>query len=160
MSNGIYQEIASMVQGQRWAALATLDEGAPLGSMVAYAPESGLTGLLLFLSGLAPHTRNLLADPRASLVISDPDPGHGDPQILRRVSLQGQVQVISRQAAEFPAAWQRYISAFPDSEPRLALSDFGLFRFVIEEVRYVGGFARAATVTGDQLREASSSIGA
>jgi putative heme iron utilization protein len=147
-------EALSLISTQRWAALATVGEG-PLGSMVAYAVEPGLTGLLLFLSGLSAHTRRLLADGRASLAVSAPDPGHGDPQALPRVSLTGVVEVIERRSAEFPEAWERYVARFPEAGPRVGLGDFQLFRLRVEQARYVGGFAQAHTISGDRLRAAA-----
>ena len=89
-------EAVRMILANRWAALATVDEdGAPAGSMVAYAPEGGAASLLLFLSGLAPHTRHLLASGRAAVVVSDPDPGEDDPQTLSRVAATGLVRPVS-----------------------------------------------------------------
>jgi len=135
--------IALLVRERRWAALATLDDGAPLASMVAYAPEPGLAGLFLHLSELSLHTRNLLADPRASLVITDPDGGEGDPQLLPRVSLTGGVVLLDPDSAEWRAAREIYVARFPDALPRFDLGDFRLFFFVPDEARYVGGFAKA-----------------
>jgi putative heme iron utilization protein len=159
MVSSLHLEIARLILAQRWGAVATLNDGAPLASMVAYAPEPGLAGLLLFLSGLAPHTRNLASDPRTSLVVAQPDPGTGDPQTLPRVSLQGRVTEISREAPAFEAAWGCYVARFPEAAPRLGLGDFVLLRLVVDEARYVGGFARAVTLGGDALREAGRAVG-
>lgn len=158
MVSSLHLEIARLVLSQRWGALATLNDGAPLASMVAYAPEPGLAGLLLFLSGLSLHTRNLTADPRTSLVVGQPDPGTGDPQTLPRVSLQGRALEISREAQEFGTAWGHYVARFPEAAPRLNLGDFMLLRLIVDEARYVGGFARAVTLDGDELREAGRAL--
>jgi hypothetical protein len=126
--------------------------------MVAYAPEPGLGGLLLFLSELSLHTRNLLASPRASLAVGEADAGAGDPQTLARVSLQGEVAVLPRESDGFPGAWAVYTSRFPDAAPRIELGDFRLFRLIVDEARYVGGFARAVRLSGDELREAARAL--
>jgi putative heme iron utilization protein len=147
-------EALSLIGSQRWAALATVGDG-PLASMVAYAVEPGLGGLLMFLSGLSAHARNLLADGRASLVMSAPDPGSGDPQTLPRITLTGIVEVIERSSPEFAAAWERYVTRFPAAAPRVVLRDFELFRMRVETARYVGGFAEAHTFDGDRLRAAA-----
>lgn len=160
MVSSLHLEVARLVLSQRWAALATLNDGAPLASMVAYAPEPEMTGLLLFLSGLSLHTRNLMADARTSLVVGRPDPGTGDPQTLPRVSLQGRVREIPREAPEFGTAWGHYLARFPEAAPRLDLGDFVLLRLVVDEARYVGGFGRAATLAGDELREAGRALSA
>ena len=120
--------------------------------MVAYVPESDLGGFLLHLSRLAAHTRNLLQDARASLVISQPDSGEGDPQTLARASIQGRVTVLSRDSEEFSVARAVYIHRLPEAELLFGFGDFVLFRLEPEEVRYVGGFARAYTLGGQQLK--------
>jgi putative heme iron utilization protein len=155
MASDTAREVARLIAGQRWGTLATLDDGAPLASMVAYAIEPGMSGLLFFLSGLSAHTRNLLADPRASLAVGEPDRGEGDPQTLPRVSLQGQALPIERDDPAFESAWSSYVARFPDAAPRLELADFVLFRFRFEDARYVGGFARAARLEGREIAEAA-----
>ena len=142
-----------LISGQRWAALATLSEDGPLASMVAYVPESGVSGFLLYLSRLAAHTRNLLQDARASLVITQSDSGEGDPQTLARVSLQGKVVALNRDSEGFTAARAAYIRRLPEAELLFGFSDFVLFRLEPAEVRYIGGFARAYTLNGEQLQK-------
>ena len=148
-------DAARLIRSHRWAALATLGEDGPSGSMVAYAPEADLSALVLFLSGLSEHTRNLLRSPRVSLVISENDPGTGDPQTLARLRVTGTAEIVERTSPEFDAVWQTYIDRLPDAAPRIVLGDFWLFRIVVSEVRYVGGFARAGTVTATQLSAAA-----
>lgn len=157
--SAIQREVVSLIQEQRWGALATVDEGAPLASMVAYAVEPGL-GLLFLLSQLSAHTRHLMASPRTSLAVTRPDVGEGDPQLLPRVSLQGTVSIVDRTAEDFALTAARYVKRFPDSLQRFQLGDFHLFRFVIEDARYVGGFARASSFTGDQLRATATEMAA
>lgn len=140
----LYNAVAALVRGQRWAALATVDEdGAPHASMVAYAPEADLAGLLLHLSRLARHTRYLLAQPQASLVISAPDTSTGDPQTLPRVAVDGLISAISPDDPAYAAARSCYLARLPDAEPRFDFADFMLLRFEPQNARYVGGFARA-----------------
>ena len=158
MPSAMHVDIARLVLGQRWGAVATLEGGAPVASMVAYATEPGLGGLLFFISQLSAHTRNMLHDPRVSLAITTPDTGEGDPQLLPRVSLQGRVTEIPRESPEFEAAGARYVQRFPDSEMRFQLGDFKLLRFVVDEARYVGGFGRAVSLSGDELREAARAV--
>jgi putative heme iron utilization protein len=140
------QLLAELLRGQRWGALASVSADGPLASMVAFVAEPGCSGLLLHLSRLAAHTRNLLAEPRASLVIGAPDGGEGDPQTLPRVTLSGRVEVVERDAADYAAARERYLARLPGAEPRFGFGDFGLFRLRPREARYVGGFGRAWTL--------------
>ena len=156
---GFELDAARLVIAHRWAALATLGEDGPAASMVAYAPESDLNSLVLFLSGLSAHTRNLITEPRVALVISEADPGTEDPQTLARLSIKGTAEMVERTAPEFERVWQVYLSRLPDAAPRLGLGDFSLFRVVIGEVRYVGGFARAGIIPVGRLAAAAGELG-
>ncbi len=151
MQAGEYPLLARLIRASRWAALATLHESAPFASMVAYAPEADFSGFLLHLSRLAPHTRNLLADPRASLVISEPDTGGDDPQTLARISVQGSVIELTRGSAEYRNARERYLEHLPEAEQLFGFGDFMLFRLLPADARYTGGFARAYTLSRAQL---------
>jgi heme iron utilization protein len=146
--SAIAREAGHLIREHRWGALATInDQGEPLASMVAYALAPGATGLVLFLSRLAPHTRGLLAQPRTSLAVSEPDTGEGDPQRLQRASVNGTARVIARDTEAFQQLGDAYVERFPDALPRFELGDFVLFELVPEDVRYVGGFARTARLT-------------
>lgn len=158
--SAIQREVVGLIQHQRWAALATLHDGGPAVAMVAYAVEPGLAGLLMFISQLSAHTRDLLEHPRCALAISSQDSGDGDPQLLPRVSLAGDAVALSRDEDEFALAGAHYARRFPNALPRFELADFHLFRFTIAEARYVGGFARASSLTGDQLRETARQLDA
>ena len=150
-----YPRLAQLIRANRWAALATLHERAPFASMVAYAPEADFSGFLLHLSRLAPHTRNLLADPRASLVISEPDAGGDDPQTLARVSIQGTVVELTRGSSDYTDARERYLEHLPMAEQLFGFGDFMLFRLLPADARYTGGFARAYTLSRVQLEVAA-----
>jgi heme iron utilization protein len=145
--------VASLLRSQRQAALGTLRAGAPFVSMVAYAAEPDFGGFLMHLSLLAPHTRHLLADGRASLLISEPDDGRDDVQTLARITLVGTATPVAE--VEQAAARELYLARLPAAIPLFEFPDFTLFRLVPDEARYVGGFARAFTLTTEHLRQAS-----
>ncbi|OGT21521.1 MAG: hypothetical protein A2V90_05940 [Gammaproteobacteria bacterium RBG_16_57_12] len=146
--------VIDLIHTHRWAALSCLYQGEPLAGMVAYVAEADLSGFLLHLSQLAPHTRGLLEHPRAALVISEADRGEGDPQILARLILQGRITVIKNESEDYLRAKAHYIQRLPAAEPRFEFGDFQLFRLTPETLRYVGGFAQAHRVTVAQLQAA------
>jgi putative heme iron utilization protein len=148
-------EAAQLVMSHRWAALATIGEDGPNASMVAYASTRDVSNLLLFSSDLAQHTRNMVSDPRVALIISEPDSTGTDPQTLARVSINGHTEQIERGAPEFSDLWQVYGGRLPDAARLLALGDFSLFRVVVVQARYVGGFGRAHTIPVSRLSEAA-----
>lgn len=147
--------VTSLLRKQRWAALATVRGGIPHASQVAFVCEPDLDSCLLHLSGLALHTRTLLANPQASLSITAVDDGRDDPQTLPRISLQGVVTPIEPGDADWSDAHLRYISRFPAATTTFGFADFTLFRMQISAARYVGGFADAHTFTAAALHAAS-----
>ncbi len=110
----------------------------------------------MLLSELSLHTRNLLASPPASLVISEPDTGEGNPQTLARVSIQGEAKRLGKDSPGYEEAKTMYEKRLPASAPLFGFEDFSLFRFVPREARFIAGFARAYTVSAEELKNASS----
>jgi hypothetical protein len=151
LSDTLRRDAVRLIRACRWAALATLQAGGPFASMVAYAPAPDMSRLLLHLSRLAPHTRNLMADPRASLVIGAADDGRDDPQTLARVGLTGSVAVIDKTALEYDNGRCVYLERLPESRRLFQFEDFVLLGFIPEEVRYVGGFGVAGTFAAAEL---------
>ena len=134
----------ALVTRTRLATLATLDResGAPFATLVA-AVDDGSGQPLLLLSGLAEHTKNLAARADASLlVVGDA----ADPASMNRprVTLVGRVEWLDGDAAAQAKA--RFVAALPEAQVWAALPDFRPARFAVQQVRFVGGFARAATV--------------
>ncbi len=150
--------IAALIRRQRVAALGTLREDSPFASMVAYAAEPDFGGLLLHLSRLAPHTKHLLAHPLAALLIHERDDNRDDPQTLARITLVGAATPIAAESAAFAAARACYLARLPAAAPLFDFPDFALFRFVPSEARYIGGFARAYTLTLEHLRQAAKTL--
>jgi putative heme iron utilization protein len=152
------RDAAQLVLAHRWAALATLGDGGPAASMVAYAPEPDLGSLLLFLSGLSEHTRNLISEPQVALVITETDSGEGDPQTLARLSIKGTAERVERSAPEFEEVWRTYVARLPHAAPRIVLGDFSLFRVAVASAHYVGGFAQAGTIPVERLSLAGREV--
>jgi len=150
------ERLRALLAEKRWAALATLGrEGTPEGSMVAYAMSEDGGELYLHLSELASHTRNLQQQPQASLVISENDGGHGDPQQLARASLFGRVERLSPDHPGYPGARQCYLAQLPDAEPLFGFADFHLYRMTVDKLRFVGGFGQASSFTPEALHKAA-----
>lgn len=149
--------LRALVEGRRQAALGTLDAGAPFVSMVVYGLErraGRAPAPLIHVSRLSAHTRHLLADSRASLLIALPDVGQGDPQALARVTLQCEAQLIPGDDPTHAGARAAYLAHLPQQEYLFGFPDFMLFRFEPLTARYVGGFAKAFSLSAEQLAEA------
>jgi putative heme iron utilization protein len=133
------------------ATLSARRAGWPFASLVAYALSAAGAPLLL-LSALAEHTRNIAADPRASLLVQDQT--NGDPLAGGRVTLLGHVEAIA--AANYDDLKARYLAAHPQALDYFALADFKLFALIVSEARYVGGFGDMGWLEGERLRDALS----
>lgn len=116
--------------------------GYPHASALPVVPDSGHCPLLL-ISRLAEHTRNLQADPRASLLVYD-DSGSG---VLggARLTLLGDFRPI---AAE-PALIERYLRYQPEAEAYLSLGDFGFYRMMPQRARFIAGFGQMGWLEGE-----------
>ena len=134
----------ALLRGVRSGALATLDaDGTPFASLVTMATDSDGTPLML-LSRLSAHTRNLLASPRCSLLFSQG--GKGDPLAHPRLTVVGRaVQTQEIRARE------RFLARHPKAKLYADFPDFGFFALDPEAGHLNGGFAKAATLTRDQL---------
>lgn len=135
------------------AALATLHRGEPAVSMVPFVLPAGTGELLIHVSALATHTRDLQEHPRASLlVMAEPDAGT-PPQALPRVALQVQARGLPREGSEYEAAKAAYLARFPDSAVTFELADFSIVALAPLSARLVAGFGRAHGLAGDALRD-------
>ena len=126
----------------RIGALASLEAagGAPLTTLVGLA--SDFDGSPLFLmSTLSRHTRNVIRDPRASLLLTGPR-DRGDPLNHPRVTLSGSVELCAA-----PRAKIRYLQRNPKAGLYAGFADFALYRLRIDDVHFNGGFGRAAPLT-------------
>ena len=122
--------------------------GAPFVSLVNLARYSQ-TSLVMLLSGLAQHTRNLLQDDRGSLLItSEIQPGV-DPLTSARVTLSGRATRRSRNEDEAERACM--LKRHPKAAMYAELGDFAIFKFEITEAHLVAGFGRIQTIAADQL---------
>ncbi|HDR9485532.1 pyridoxamine 5'-phosphate oxidase [Burkholderia aenigmatica] len=119
-------------------------QGFPYPTVVPFAPDASHRPLIL-VSGLAEHTRNLAADPRAGFLVVDA-PG-GDVLNAERATLLGRFVPLG----DDPHVTARYCRYEPDAARYLALGDFTFWALDVERLRYIGGFGRMGWVDGTQL---------
>jgi heme iron utilization protein len=110
--------------------------GFPFGSVMPYGLDD--RGRPIFLiSTMAMHTQNLQADPRASLLVTQPD-ATGEPLGASRITLLGNVmQVLETDLVE---ARKLYLDRHANSKYWVDFKDFSFYRMDVVDVYYVGGF--------------------
>lgn len=123
----------------RIGSLSTLSRkqpGFPFGSVMPYGLDE--RGRPIFLiSTMAMHTQNLKADPRASLLVTQPG-ADGDPLGASRVTLIG--NIVSVPEPELAQARTLYLERYESSKYWVDYDDFSFYRMEIVDVYYVGGF--------------------
>jgi putative heme iron utilization protein len=136
-------EIRRLIRGADRGYLATLlaGQGVPYASLVLVAADHDASPLL-FMSGLAEHTKNLLADDRASLLI-DGTAGLADPLTGARATLVGRVAATAE-----PRHRARYLARHPKAEMYAGFGDFHMYRLAVERVHIVAGFGRIRWIDG------------
>ena len=123
----------------RLGALASLEPetGAPLTTLVGVA--SDFDGAPIFLmSTLSRHTRQLLHDPRGSVLIAG-EHERGDPLNHPRVTLNGRIEMTDAAVVR-----TRYLQRNPKAKLYADFGDFAFYRLAIQSVHFNGGFGRAA----------------
>ena len=125
-----------LLREARSGALATVMPGSgdPYCSLVNVATAADGAPVLL-LSRLAVHTRNLVADPRASLMLAESR--EGDPLEGARVMLMGTVGVTDDARAR-----RRYLDRHPDAALYADFADFAFYRLALNAGHLVAGFGR------------------
>ena len=142
-----------LLRAERQGALATLSlhkKGWPFGSVAPYA-LSDRGEPLLILSALAQHTKNALADARASLLVQDSAglaPG-ADVQAHARLTVLGRIVAVP--STEEDDARARYLARHPQAGRTARGHDFRFYALTIEEGRFIGGFGKICWVPGPSL---------
>jgi len=138
----------SLLRRSRQGALATLmpDSGDPYCSLVNVASNWDGSPILL-ISRLALHTRNILGDPRVSLMLDER--AEGDPLEGARIMLAGRAEEAG--SADEPILHRRYLNAHPSSEVFVHFKDFSFFRIQPAAAHLVAGFGRIVDLTPGQF---------
>jgi len=150
--------LAKVIRSSRLAGLGTLNQGAPLVSMVAFLPEDDFSAFYIHVSQLAQHTKGIMVDARVGLLIAETDDDRPDPQTLARISILGSAEQVSKDSAGYSLIQSRYTSRYPESASLFGFGDFSLWKIVPNSARFVAGFARAFNLTPEALKRAADSI--
>lgn len=144
--------LRSLLATRPVAALATLHRGEPAVSMVPFVRPPGAAHLLIHVSALATHTRDMLEHARVGVLVMAELDGPWTPQALPRVSLQADARQLARDGAEYERGKAQYLGRFADAAGMFELGDFSLFVLQPVSARLVGGFGQAASLVGDKLQ--------
>ena len=120
------------------------EAGGPFGALVNVATDEN--GLPLFLfSKLARHTKCLLADARASLLVCEL-PQDGDALTGFRATIVGQMEPCGGDKLRMG-----YLAKHPYAETYVDFGDFSFWRLKPKRVYVVAGFGRIQAFEADQV---------
>jgi len=102
---------------------------------------------VFLISTMAMHTQNLQADPRASLLVTQPDAA-GDPLGASRVTLVG--NVLPMPEPDVAEARKVYLARYANSKNWVDFEDFSFYRMEVMDVYYVGGFGVMGWVSASE----------
>ncbi|WP_299015413.1 heme utilization protein HutZ [uncultured Photobacterium sp.] len=151
LQNRLGPEIKEFRESCLTLQLATVDaEGKP---NVSYAPFALLDdGYYVLISQLAKHARNLLENPKVSLMMIEDEVASKTIYARKRLTFEANVFVVDRETER----WREGVSALQDRfgeivEGLSSLADFSLFRLEPIHGLFVKGFGQAFQVSGDEL---------
>jgi putative heme iron utilization protein len=142
-------DLQTFIRTHRQATLAVSADNEPFTAMVSYALHN--SALLIHLSNLSPHKRLLLANPKCSLLIAEPDDGLAEVMSLARVTLNGSAIKLDKNTSNYEEAKTAFLTRLPTSEVMFGLPDFDLFRIVPTSGRFIAGFGRAFVLSAEEL---------
>lgn len=139
-------EARQLLRAHRYGVLSTLSKkfsGHPFGSIMPYLVDHD-GSLLIFISTLAEHTKNILADPRVSLITHSQDNPH--------IQAQGRVTVVgtAERIEDKENTGRRYLRYFPEAQTYFAMHDFSFYRIAPQAIRYIGGFGNVHWVSAEE----------
>ena len=126
-----------ILRSTRTGTLGTLDRttGFPFTSLVSLATDLDGAPVIL-ISGLSHHTKNLKADARCSVLLSQG--GKGDPMAHPRLTLTARAEICPDDVIR-----RRFLARHPKSALYVDFPDFSFFRLSPLTMHLNGGFARA-----------------
>ena len=125
--------------------------GFPFGSVAPYGLDT-LGRPTFLISTMAVHTQNLLADPHASLLVTQPG-WTEDPLAGARLTLVGPVAAVP--ADDLAAVRTDYLTRHENARYWVDFGDFSFYRMEVEDLYYVAGFGAMGWVDAAAYRSAA-----
>ena len=124
--------------------------GYPFGSAAPFILDHAAQPIIL-ISSIAEHTKNIIANPKVSLLIFE---GNEDLQASSRLTLMGEASKIelADTSTDYQNLQARYLRYFPQACSYFATHDFAFYRITISQARFIAGFGKMGWVEGHELR--------
>src|SRR5215470_5392483 len=120
--------------------------GYPFGSITPYCADRQCRPVI-YISRIAQHTQNILADSRVSLTVLE-NADSGDVQARGRLTCIANARPLSNDEEDVSERYFRYV---PQARNYAGTHDFEFFRLELVRVRFIGGFGRIYWIEPDQF---------
>jgi putative heme iron utilization protein len=142
----------SLFLKESFGVLATISvdvKGYPFGSVTPYCVDR-MSCPIIYISPIAQHTRNILADPRVSLTVIERSASDD-------VQAQGRVTCLAnaRQVEGDRDVSERYFRYFPSARQYEQTHSFDFFRLEVVRVRFIGGFGQIFWMEPEEFSNAN-----
>lgn len=147
----IYEKnAAALLRESNEGVLSTMSkkfEGYPFGSFTTFTTDRNRS-VIIYASGLAQHTKNLLHNSKASLTIYNLKES-GDQQDSQRLTLLGDLVIADDQ----DDCRKRFSLFLPHSVNYHKMHDFSFYKLLINQARWIGGFGQIAWLKPTQWKD-------
>lgn len=124
--------------------------GFPFGSITPYVmTHEG--NVVIYVSGIAQHTKNMLKDDKVCLTVMDD--GGGNKQDQGRATIVGHARRVPDDCVETVS--ERYYSFFPEARAYGGAHDFQFIWIEAVRVRYIGGFGKIFWIENDEWNQSA-----
>lgn len=125
------------------------DTGYPFGSIVKYVIDSE-GSIIIYISLIAEHYKNLKISNKASLFIYNPLPDTNPLSQSRATLLLDFAPVEKDKIIE---TRELYVTKFPDDVPEEIESNFQLFIGVVQKIRWIKGFGEMGWISKEEYQQ-------
>jgi len=125
--------------------------GYPFGSVAPFILDHSGQPIIL-ISTIAEHTKNIIANPKVSLLVFA---GDDDLQANARLTIIGEAVKIDKENLDLRARYLRY---FPQAASYFTMHDFSFYRIEIAQTRYIAGFGKMGWIAGDEIANDNFSV--
>jgi putative heme iron utilization protein len=120
-------------------------EGFPFGSTTPYCLDANFVPNIL-VSSIAQHTKNIVANNKVSLFISEQS-SQTNKQALGRLTYLGEALKVTEDAA----IKQRYLNYFPEARDYFSTHNFSFYQIRPVRLRFIGGFGKIYWIEKESL---------
>jgi hypothetical protein len=153
MSTETYDKLKAakeLIHSRYYGVLSTIStekslEGFPFGSLTPYSLDHR-DEVVILISNLAEHTRNINSDPRVSLTVVEAT--EGEIQAQGRLTYLGLARQLK--SDELDDVADRHMALFPESRRYMQTHDFNFYKIEFSCARFIGGFGKIFWIEKDE----------